>query len=107
MAETHVTKTVDNIQKVSLVFFVVLGICHIFSGLMASNNYLMPTSYIANRVLDIPFAMSALLYGLSTIYSSIHEHHRKVAGYILGGIALLVFLVLIYINLLVPDKLAG
>lgn len=67
----------------------------------------MPTSFIMNRILDIPFAMSALLYGLSNIYSAVHEHHKKVAGYIIGAIALLVFLFLIYINLLVPDKIVS
>jgi hypothetical protein len=107
LSEKALNTTVENIRKVSLVFFIVLGTLHIFSGLMASNNYMMPTSFIMNRVLDIPFAMSALLYGLSNIYASVHEHHQKIASYIISGIALLVFLVLIYINLLVPDKIVS
>jgi hypothetical protein len=101
LSEKALNTTVENIKKVSLVFFIILGVLHIFSGLMASNNYYMPTTFIMNRVLDIPFAMSALLYGLSNIYASVYEHHQKVASYILSGIALLVFLLLIYINLLV------
>jgi hypothetical protein len=96
-------KTAENIKKVALIFFIVLGLTHILSGLMLSNSYLMPTSLVVNRILDIPFAMSALIYGLSATYEEINEKHHKTANIIFIAISILVFCVLIYINFFVPD----
>ncbi len=97
-------KTAENIKKVALVFFIVLGLAHIISGLMFSNNYFMPVSLVVNRVLDIPFAMSALIYGLSTIYTGLGDKKHQTMNIIFIVFSVLVFLVLIYINLLIPDK---
>jgi hypothetical protein len=97
-------KTAENIKKVALLFFIVLGATHILSGLMFSNGYFTPTSLIVNRVLDIPFAMSALIYGLSAIYCGFGEKGNKVVNIILIIFSVFVFLLLIYINFLIPDK---
>lgn len=97
-------KTADNIKKVALIFFLILGLAHIISGLMFSNNYGMPASLIINRILDIPFAMAALIYGLSSIYTEMNEKSHKLANIAFIAISLLIFVLLLYINLLVPDK---
>lgn len=97
-------KTTENIKKVALVFFIVLGGAHLVSGLMVSVNYFVPVSTIANRVLDIPFAMSALLYGLTGISTKMNEKSRKIGNIVSIALSLLIFGVLIYINLLIPDK---
>jgi hypothetical protein len=96
-------KTAENIKKVALIFFLILGMGHIISGLMVSNSYATSASLIVNRVLDIPFAMSALLYGISSIYMGINEKWLKIANKASIVISVLVFIVLIYINFLVPD----
>jgi D-alanyl-lipoteichoic acid acyltransferase DltB (MBOAT superfamily) len=98
-------KTAENIKKVALVFFIGLGLAHILSGLMLSNNYLTPITIIINRVLDIPFAMSAVIYGLATIYCDIDEKKRKNLNIIMITFSILIFLILIYINFLIPDKI--
>jgi hypothetical protein len=97
-------KTAENIKKVALIFFLVLGLAHIVSGLMFSNNYVVPASLIINRILDIPFAMSALIYGLSSIYTELSDKHHKIVNIVFIVISLLIFALLLYINLLVPDK---
>jgi hypothetical protein len=97
-------KTAENIKKVALVFFLVLGIIHIISGLMMTNGYFMPTTLIINRIMDIPFAMSALLYGISVIYTNMSEKKHKMANIAFILISVLVFGLLIYINLFIPDK---
>lgn len=97
-------KTIENIKKVALVLFLVLGMVHITSGLMFANGYFMPTSMVINRVLDIPFAMTAVIYGSMVIYTGIDEKSRKVPGIILIAVSLLIFAFLIYINLFIPDK---
>jgi len=97
-------KTAENIKKVALIFFIVLGLAHILSGLMFSNNYFTSVTLIMNRVLDIPFAMSALIYGLATIYCGLGDKSHKSMNIIMITFSVLVFLLLIYINFLVPDK---
>jgi hypothetical protein len=97
-------KTAENIKKVALIFFLVLGLAHILSGLMFSNGYLTSVTLIVNRVLDIPFAMAALIYGLSAIYSGFGEKGNKPVNVIFIIFSVLVFLLLIYINFLIPDK---
>jgi len=96
-------KTAENIKKVALVFFLILGFGQILSGLMVSNSYAIPASIIVNRVLNIPFAMSALLYGLSALYTGIGEKQLKLANKVFIAISVLVFIVLIYIDFLIPD----
>jgi len=99
-------KTVENIKKVALVLFVVLGITHIIAGLMFSNGYYLPISFIINRSLDIPFAMVAVIYAATSIYTNIQGKSQKVVGIGLVAISLLIFVLLIYINLLIPDKVS-
>ncbi len=97
-------KTVETIKRTALILFIVLGLTHIISGLMFSNGYLIPISFILNRSLDIPFAMTAVIYAGTAIYTKTPDKIKKFtkAGIIL--ISLLIFILLIYINLLVPDK---
>jgi hypothetical protein len=96
-------KIAENIKKVALIFFIVLGLSHILTGLMLADSYLMPTSLIVNRILDIPFIMAALLYALASIYGSISEKQHKTATITFAAISVLVFVVLLYINLFIPD----
>lgn len=84
--------------------FVILGILHILSGLMFANEYLLPTSMIVNRVLDIPFAMMAVIYGFMNMYTNLDENSRKIPGIAFLVISVIIFVLLIYINLLIPDK---
>lgn len=99
-------KTVENIRKVALVLFIILGVSHIISGLMFSNGYFKDISFILNRSLDIPFAMTAVIYAAAGIYINSPEKSRKALGVGLIIISLLIFALLIYINLLIPDKIS-
>lgn len=64
----------------------------------------MPVSLIINRTLDIPFAMTALIYALSGIYAKLDEGKHKIANIMCIIITLLIFIGLLYINVFVPDK---
>lgn len=97
-------KTAENIKKVALIFFLVLGLTHILSGLMFSNGYFTDISLTVNRVLDIPFAMSALLYALASMYGGFKENRQKSMNIVMIVFSVLVLLILIYINFLIPDK---
>lgn len=93
--------TLKNVQKISLVFFIILGLSHIVSGLMAANNYYPGIMNTTNKILDIPFAVAAILYGASTFKLSFQDHKLLNAIMIIGII--LVLAALVYINFFVPD----
>jgi hypothetical protein len=95
----------ENLKKVALIFFVILGLGHIISGLMMTNLYFLPTSTIINHILEIPFAISALIYGFATIYCGIKAEKQKNIGNLFIFITLSIFFGLLYINIFVPDKL--
>lgn len=99
-------KTIENLKNVALVLFIILGLTHIVSGLMFTNGYIKELSFILNRSLDIPFAMTAVIYAGSGIYLNSSEKTRKPLGVALILISLLIFILLIYINLLIPDKVS-
>ena len=97
-------KTAENIKKVALILFLILGLSHILSGLSFSNNYFLPLSLIINRSLDIPFAMTAVVYGLASMYTGLPEKSHKLASIAFAAIALLIFVALVYINFFIKDK---
>jgi hypothetical protein len=105
-AETSI-RTGDSLRtlrQVSLVFFLLLGSSHILSGLLASENLFLPISSLVNRVLDIPFVMIGLVYGLSHSRLDSNSPHRKSYLILMTIISLLVLGVLLYINIFLPDK---
>ena len=110
------SKTTENLKKVSLILFIVLGLIHILTGFLMTNGVGLPYSFIINHVLDIPFAMTAVIYGLSSIKSGrAHgavpsgalqvEGDHKIINMSFIIMTLLIFVGLVYINIFVPDKL--
>jgi hypothetical protein len=66
-----------NLNEVSFYFFFLIGLIHILSGLLLTNNYFVKTSWIINRSLDIPFLIASLIY----IYSNIKLHTLQNKSY--------------------------
>jgi len=99
------SKTAENIKKVSLILFIVLGLTHILTGFLMSSKIGLPYTFIVNHVMDIPFAMIALIYGLSSIKTGFKEGGNKIIDILFIILALLIFAGLVYINVFVPDKI--
>jgi hypothetical protein len=66
----------------------------------------MPFSNIVNKVLDIPFALIAVIYGLSNLHLDPESPRRKLYYALMIVISLLVLGIMLYINLLVPDRIS-
>jgi hypothetical protein len=96
-------KTAENVKRVALILFIILGLGHIATGLMMANGYSMPLSLIINHILDIPFAMMALIYGLASIRTGFREGEHKITNILFIVLALLIFAALVYINIFIPD----
>lgn len=100
-------ETFKNIKKVSILFFIGIGILHIGSSLFISNGLYLKESLIVNKTLDIPFIITGLIYGLSSLRLSLanQEKSHRILDVVLAGTIILIFLALIAINLLVPDQM--
>ena len=96
----------ENLKKVSLILFIVLGLIHILSGFLMASAIGLPLTFITNRVMAIPFAMTALIYSLASIKTGLKDQTNKMIDKIFIAFTLLIFIILIYITLLLPDKLA-
>lgn len=106
---TNVIRSNDvlrTLRQVSLVFFFLIGLSHILTGLFASNDIYLPTSNVINRVLDIPFALIGAVFGLSQARIASDSHLRKTYLALMAVILLLVLGIMLYITLFLPDKIS-
>lgn len=60
-------KNIENIKKVSLVFFITLGTAHILAFLLLSNGISIKLTQITTKIFFVPFLATALIYGLSSL----------------------------------------
>jgi len=100
-------ETLSNIKKVSLLFFIVIGLLHIGSSLFIANDMYLKEAIILNRTLDIPFVITSLIYGLSSLRIALarKEKTHRMLDAVLAGTIIVIFIVLIGVNLFVPDYL--
>jgi Mn2+/Fe2+ NRAMP family transporter len=95
-----------NIQKVALIFFFVVGIIHIIAHLMLTNGHMVQTAYAAKSILEIPFILSAAVYGFMSLKISFttSEKEHKLANIILILLVIILFAILVYLHLFIPDR---
>ena len=101
-------ETIRNIKKIALIFFITTGLLHLLSGLFYLNGYYIKYTYILYQVLDTPFLLSAVVYGLASLKLWLSDEKKStnvVLDTVLIIIAIIVILSAIYINLFVPDRL--
>lgn len=98
-------ETARNLQKVSLVFFLVLGATHIFSSLMLANNYWPAEMNVLNKTLDLPFLLAALVYGGTSLKINLAKigFASRFFDLLLTLLMTIIFAVFLYLNLFVPD----
>ncbi|EKD48346.1 MAG: hypothetical protein ACD_65C00007G0001 [uncultured bacterium] len=94
------SKTIENINKISFPFFAVLGITHILSMLMLANNYVPTIAEIIYKTLDLPFLLSALIYGSSAFQLGLYKIrlHSRILTIILVILSSMIFMTAIYLN---------
>lgn len=99
------TNTLDNIKKVSLLFFVATGLIHFSANILITNALFLKEASIISKVTDIPFLLTGLIYGLSSLritFTNTEEQHKKLDIFVFS-IIIATLLVLIFINIFVPD----
>ena len=98
-------KTIENIKKVSLIFFIITGIAHLGSSILIANDLFIKEATIAHKIMDIPFILTGLLYAFSSLRIALtkpEKNHKKL-DILLIAIIILVLIGIIIINLLIPD----
>lgn len=97
--------SIENIKKVSLVFFIVTGILHLGSSIFIANSLFLKEMSIINKTMDVPFVITGLIYGFSSLRLALTDPQKtyKTLDIILICVIILVLIGLILINLLVPN----
>lgn len=97
--------TIQNIKKVALIFFIITGLLHLGSSIFIANQLYFKQAFILNKTMDIPFALTGLIYGLASLRLTLTnpEHEHKILDISLICVIILVLLGLIGINLFLPD----
>lgn len=97
----------ENVQKVSLIFFLIVGLVHIVAYLMNINGFYEEISGSIRKVLEIPFIMIAAIYGIVSLQISLStsEKRHKISGILMTVILIAIFASVIYLNLFIPDRI--
>lgn len=101
----NIPHTIQNIKKVALLFFIITGLLHLSSSIFIANKLYLKEAFILNKTMDIPFAITGLIYGLASLrlYLTNPEHEHKILDIGLICVIILVLLGLIGVNLFLPD----
>lgn len=97
--------TIQNIKKTALIFFIATGILHLGSSILIANDLFLRESTLLNKTMDIPFILTGLIYGLSSLRISLTNPNKKhkTLDIILICVIILVLIGLLIINLVLPD----
>lgn len=98
-------KSIENIKKVALVFFIVTGLLHLGSSVVIANELFLKQATIINKVMDIPFILTGMIYGFASLRSSVTnpEEKHKILDVSLSIIVIIALISLIIINIFIPD----
>ncbi|MDP2642293.1 MAG: hypothetical protein Q8P62_00430 [Candidatus Peregrinibacteria bacterium] len=99
--------TLLNIKRVSLIFFIAIGIIHLGSSMLIANNIFSQTSYIVSKTMEIPFILTGMMYGLCSLRISLTnpEEPHKTLDIFLISLIIITLVALIIINLAIPTIL--
>ncbi|MFA6991791.1 MAG: hypothetical protein WC269_00710 [Candidatus Gracilibacteria bacterium] len=98
-------QTILNIKKVSLVFFIATGLIHLGSGALIANNLYLKQALIINRIMDVPFVLTGLIYAFASLKLGLTDPEKSHKALDIGIIIVLILIVigLIVVNFTFPD----
>lgn len=98
-------RTLENINKVSFIFFAVTGLTHVLSMLMLANGYAPEIAQTIYKTLDLPFLLATLIYGGSAFQIGLLKIglQSRVSTIILIALLSIVFATALYANFFFAD----
>jgi len=100
--------TAKNIHNASADLFFILAFLYVFAALAFRNDFNASVMIFLMRLLDIPFAFIALLYGGSGLYLQINEGKEDTASawsIIIFAFCLILFGAVVFMNFAFPSVL--
>ena len=100
--------TTKKIHEVSAALFFLLAFGYMFAALAFRNDYFAAFMIFLMRILDMPFAFIALLYGGTGLHLQINEAKEdsdSVWGIVIFAVCLVLFGAVVFVNLAFPSKL--
>ena len=104
-SDIQMSKTLENINKISFIFFAVIGLLHVLSMLMLANSYAPEIADPIYRTLDLPFLLATLIYGGSAFQIGLNKVglRSRIFSIILIALVAILFVAAIYTNFFFPD----
>ena len=101
----QLTPLLHNIKKISLIFFIVLGLTHFVSSLMYAEGYSIDITGKVSRISFTPFALACLFLLYSTVKSNLsHLENTAWIDYAFLAIGVILLLGLLAIEFILPDS---
>lgn len=107
MLPAFVMNSLKNLHEVSAIYFFVLAFVYAIAGLAFRNNLIVDPALLAMRILDMPFALMALLYGGSALYLELNEGEETATPWSIVVVAgsILLFGLVVFVNFAFPSQL--
>ncbi len=97
--------TLKNIKKVALVFFIITGFLHLSSSIFIANQTFLKQAFVINKMMDIPFILTGLIYALSSLRISLSDPNKnfKILDISLISIIIVILVGILIVNLVIPN----
>ena len=99
---------IKNLHDVSATYFFILAFIYVFAVLAFRNGFMVDIVTLAMRILDMPFAMVALMYGGSTLYLQISNEDDETTSpwvMVIFAACLILFGLVVFLNFAFPSQL--
>ncbi len=99
--------SLKNLHDVSAIYFFVLAFVYAIAALAFRNNLIVDPATLTMRILDIPFAFVALLYGGSALYLELNEGEDTPTAWSIVVVAgcILLFGLVVFVNFAFPSRI--
>ncbi|MBU0577832.1 hypothetical protein KJ742_05205 [Patescibacteria group bacterium] len=97
---------IKNLHDVSAIYFFILAFIYVFAALAFRNGFMVDIATLAMRILDMPFALVALMYGGSTLYMQISDDETTSPwAMVIFAVCLILFGLVVFLNFAFPSQL--
>ncbi len=97
--------TIKTTKNIALIFFAITGILHLGSTIFINNNFFLKEAFIMNKTMDVPFIITGLIYGFTSLRLSLTDSSKphKTLDIVLISLIGIFLIGLILLKLLVPN----
>jgi hypothetical protein len=100
-------ETTKDVHEISANLFFLLAFIYVVAALAFRNGYMASEAIFLMRLLDIPFAFIALLYGGTGLHLQLSEGKEEESawGIIIFAVSIILFGAVVFVNFAFPSQL--